>query len=91
MPPALQVSRIIIQQRRRGGSTADSLHYNYAFVAMEITRMLAQMFHVILTRVQESPNYPLQPDMHVSAPFEVDFVGTFPALCPVPCVLCPVP
>jgi len=73
-----QVSRVILERRRRGDSRSDALHYNFAFVAMEVTRVLAIMFHMLLTRVQEPPNFPLQPDMHVSVPFDVDYVDRNP-------------
>ena len=69
-----EISRAIISRRRRGTGPTDLLHYNVAFVAMEVTRVLALAFHLILTRVQEPPNYPLQPDMHVTVPFDVDYI-----------------
>ncbi len=48
-------------------------HYHYPFVAMEITRKLCLMFEVIMTRVQDTPRYPIQPDMRVMIPFDVDY------------------
>lgn len=72
------ISRSIISRRQRMNSWTEQAHYGFAFIAMEVTRCLSLIFHIIHTRVQEPPNYPLQPDMLVSMPFDVDFTDPDP-------------
>ena len=75
----------IIRSRRRGDSAADALHYNWAFVCMEISRFLALELQLLLTRVEQPPNFPIQPDVFVTMPFDVDWQDKNNSITCVPC------
>jgi len=74
-------SKVIIRNRRRHlKTTEEEPNYPWVVIAMEMTRFLALYFMLIKTRVQDPPNFPIQPDMRVMVPFDIDWQDKSPLI-----------
>lgn len=69
-------ARGILRKRRQDKVYSSTEHYLFIVVAMEIVRIICLTFHLLQSREQETPKYPVQPDTRCMVPFEVDWQNT---------------